>query len=431
MSIDAFRLVAAPLIHSWRARAAADQVSVAGPSPEAELVALGAPVWPLLHRTKLCAGERVAREAARLLGEAAGAELPPDEAFERLRYCLSPVLLLRTDARAAELLERHLAGTLADFARGSPPVRGRAEEEFCMLGEVAERFLAGESAAAAVAPGDLDALRRSVAWGVWPELRERTGLSMAGWEKLPRRERQMAVSLWKRLAGDDAILLLRRVLRDDPDPPVRDLAAAALYEMEAIDLAMPPRGMPPPQALRVLLIRAGLLRRRAEWERALQILDMLARRLPDDREVHFELGYTLRQAKRFEEALDAFARALALEGGRPVDAFIRYQIAVTLLQCGRYQEAIARFEEELGRDPGDAYLVRALWYDLACALALSGRHEAAIDALLKAIEKGFRDREHLARNDPDLESLRGLEDFKKVLRALDAAEARDRLERRR
>ena len=46
-----------------------------------------------------------------------------------------------------------------------------------------------------------------------------------------------------------------------------------------------------------------------------------------------------------------------------------------------------------------------VFYNLACSYALLGRPEDAFDALEKAIERGFSDAEHMARDD-DLKSLR-------------------------
>lgn len=65
-----------------------------------------------------------------------------------------------------------------------------------------------------------------------------------------------------------------------------------------------------------------------------------------------------------------------------------------------------------------------LWtYNLACALALQGKTQEALDALDSAIRLGFSDAAHLGQ-DPDLASLRDNEGFKQRL-ALLATQARD------
>jgi len=58
-----------------------------------------------------------------------------------------------------------------------------------------------------------------------------------------------------------------------------------------------------------------------------------------------------------------------------------------------------------------------LWYDLACARALSGRREPALEALQTAVDKGFADVEHLEA-DLDLEALRDLEEYRALVTAL-------------
>jgi len=59
-----------------------------------------------------------------------------------------------------------------------------------------------------------------------------------------------------------------------------------------------------------------------------------------------------------------------------------------------------------------------VWYNLACAEAMSGRENAAIDALERAVETGFEDFE-LMRSDEDLESVRGTERFETLVRGLE------------
>ncbi|HAK95583.1 MAG TPA: hypothetical protein DCM87_11395 [Planctomycetes bacterium] len=430
----AFRRVALPFLQAWRL-SVSDAAGPGPPAPDApaardpaaELLALGAPAWPLLHRTARCGNRIVARAAERVLADAAErlAAMPDQRTFERLRYFLSPLLARRGDAAAGDLLREHLSRTLADARTGTARVRARAEEELCFLGTPAEEFLSDPARTPELGAAERDALLRSVKWCLFPDLRIRTGMSMDGWERLSWRERHERVPLWKRIAGEDAVPLLMRVMAEEPEDIVKLSAVVALIEIGAIDGAAAPAGVPPPVALRVLLLEVWDLRRKSEFGRALDLLDMLVRELPGDREVRVEFGITLRHAKRFDDALREFRTALGLSGPRPKEAAVGYQLALTLLQAGRHEEAIVEFTRYLGTAAGDTALARALWYDLACAYALSGRPAEAIDALLASIEKGFRDREHLVRNDPDLESLRQLPEFRRVVDALDRAAAAD------
>jgi tetratricopeptide (TPR) repeat protein len=437
----ALRRVTLPLVQAWRVTAAAGDAApgtkagAAAPAqdPLRELLAAGAPAWAILHRTARCSAKRVAEKTEAVLAAAAAElALPSDQAvFERTRYFLAPLLLRRSDAAARARFGEHLVRTLADFRGGTPRVRARAEEELCLLGRPAEEFLTDEARSPDLGRAEREQLLRGVKWCVWPELRARTGMSMDAWEALAWREKADLVPQWRRVAGEDAIPLLERVLAEEREDVVKFAAEIALYELGARDIVSAPAGVPPPEALRVLLLQVWELRRKSEFGRALDLLDMLIRKLPEDREVRVELGVTLRQAKRFDDALREFRTALGLSGTRPNEATVGYHIALTLLQADRFDEAVPEFKKYLAKAGSDAGLERALWYDLACAYALAGKPEDAIDALLAAIAKGYRDREHLTRNDPDLESLRGLPDWRRVLDALDKAEALDREEKAR
>jgi tetratricopeptide (TPR) repeat protein len=56
-------------------------------------------------------------------------------------------------------------------------------------------------------------------------------------------------------------------------------------------------------------------------------------------------------------------------------------------------------------------------YNLACSLALSRRHIAALDSLRKAVSLGYRDFDWMEQ-DPDLESLKADPQFQAILREL-------------
>lgn len=58
------------------------------------------------------------------------------------------------------------------------------------------------------------------------------------------------------------------------------------------------------------------------------------------------------------------------------------------------------------------------WYNLACARALMGRKEPALEALQHAVDAGYADLDHL-ESDPDLESLRGEEGYRRLVRRLE------------
>jgi hypothetical protein len=65
--------------------------------------------------------------------------------------------------------------------------------------------------------------------------------------------------------------------------------------------------------------------------------------------------------------------------------------------------------------PGTPYVL----YNLACAHARSGSKGAALDALAKAADAGFRDLKGL-EGDPDLASIRGKKEYKELVARLAA-----------
>lgn len=80
------------------------------------------------------------------------------------------------------------------------------------------------------------------------------------------------------------------------------------------------------------------------------------------------------------------------------------------------------YEKGLELDRRLAVLLRndpVVHYNLACSFALTGKKNEALAALKHAIEIGYDDGLHMAK-DPDLKSLRGLPAFQKLLKALDA-----------
>ena len=99
-----------------------------------------------------------------------------------------------------------------------------------------------------------------------------------------------------------------------------------------------------------------------------------------DIEISFLAGLTRRDP--------AFVEALQLLG----DDYI---------QRGQLREGIQVDEQVARLRPDDP----AVQYNLACSYALTDRHEAAYDALNRALDAGYRDFHRLSR-DPDLAAFR-------------------------
>ncbi len=95
------------------------------------------------------------------------------------------------------------------------------------------------------------------------------------------------------------------------------------------------------------------------------------------------------------------------------DPEVWLRLGVALHSNRRYAEAVAAYSEAA---KGSSERARAL-YNLACADALLGEKDKALDAMARAIDAGFRDRGAYER-DPELASIRGDTRFGKMLAAL-------------
>lgn len=102
-------------------------------------------------------------------------------------------------------------------------------------------------------------------------------------------------------------------------------------------------------------------------------------------------------------------------GGKPGEAFLplppEATAAFQAFNRGEYESSIALYDTLLAEHlPGNAGVL----FNIACAEALLGRTDAAIEQLKAAVEADERARE-LARTDSDLDSLRGDPRFGKLI----------------
>ena len=102
---------------------------------------------------------------------------------------------------------------------------------------------------------------------------------------------------------------------------------------------------------------------------------------------------------------------------RHVDALIPLAEAYT--RKGLYEKGLEMDKRLSKLRPKDA----AVRYNLACSLALLHKKKEALAALGRAVQLGYTDWEHLAR-DPDLKGLRHLGAFKKLVGLLKSLAAR-------
>jgi len=90
-----------------------------------------------------------------------------------------------------------------------------------------------------------------------------------------------------------------------------------------------------------------------------------------------------------------------------------FEQTMLLIQTKKYDLAVANFALDAEVMPDNS----RVWYNLACAYSLNGDKRRALDALNKAVQKGFSDVQELERN-PQLDAIREEAGFKKIVEGL-------------
>jgi ketosteroid isomerase-like protein len=110
---------------------------------------------------------------------------------------------------------------------------------------------------------------------------------------------------------------------------------------------------------------------------------------------------------------DAEAAYRAYLEANPSNSFAWNRLGTSQVQQQKYGEAVMSLERAIATGGGAA----VDFYNLACAYALSGAPEKALDNVERAIGAGFRQRAQY-ESDPDLKSLRELPRFKALMQPL-------------
>ena len=110
------------------------------------------------------------------------------------------------------------------------------------------------------------------------------------------------------------------------------------------------------------------------------------------------------------EAEAAYRRYLQ---SSPDNAFAWNRIGTSQVQQKKYAEAVKSLERAVEIGGGSA----TDFYNLACAHALAGEPDQALDNVERAIAAGFKRRAQY-QSDPDLASLRDLPRFKALMQPL-------------
>ena len=130
--------------------------------------------------------------------------------------------------------------------------------------------------------------------------------------------------------------------------------------------------------------------------------------MPYSAEPDYWLATLLMAQGRPQHAAPTLERGLARDSThRPS----RLLLAEALMELGRRKEARAQLERALREGPGEPRDV----FNLACLRATEGETSGALDALERAVEAGYADRESL-EHDPDLATVRGDPRFAALLK---------------
>ncbi|MEE2857500.1 MAG: tetratricopeptide repeat protein [Planctomycetota bacterium] len=313
------------------------------------------PMWP--------EPQRISRADLRIIGSLlpATGEAPPADAIAR-----------RAALLAIEQLESLDPVQIVD-----------ARDWLLDLGVIGQQALdswVSQVAPSSVAPGT----RRE--WSIRNRLRlpaavdPESSITLAGWDQLDAAARLDQMIRLRSVHGDRTVPTLVHLARTDEDPLLRRRSAellSLLGDPRAAAILLDQRRY---SADRIeeedrdsMLRAAANLRDSGDLEGAFSLLNDLALRLTADAEVHQALGVVAMRMRNFERAVQELERSISL-------------------------------------DPSDS----SARYNLACALALSGSLEAALEALQGAVKAGYSDHSH-ASEDPDLEALRGLPAFDGLL----------------
>ena len=210
-----------------------------------------------------------------------------------------------------------------------------------------------------------------------------SSISMAHWDRMDASARRNQLLQLRAVHGKQVSPTLVYLARQDPDKTVQRRCAellSLLGDPRGARLLLAQRQFSSDQieeTSRDAILRASVtLRDGGDLEGALSLLDDLSQRVTSDSELHHAIGIITMRMRNLERALEELQRAVSLDP----------------------------------RDP-------TIHYNLACAWALSGAAESALEALENAMKAGYSDADH-TRSDPDLESLRGLPAFEQLLQQM-------------
>ncbi len=284
----------------------------------------------------------------------------------------------------ADAIARRAALLAIDQLESLDPVQIVDARDWLLdLGVIGQQTLdawVSQATPSSVAPGT----RRE--WAIRNRLRlpapvdPESSITLADWDQFDASTRLDRMIRLRSVHGDRTVPTLVHLALSDEDPLLRRRSAellSLLGDPRAAVILLDQRRYSADKIEgedRDAVLRAAAnLRNSGDLEGAFSLLNDLALRLTADAEVHQALGVVAMRMRNLERAVQELERSISL-------------------------------------DPSDS----SARYNLACALALSGSLEAALEALRGAVQAGYSDHSH-AREDPDLEALRGLPAFEGLL----------------
>jgi len=152
---------------------------------------------------------------------------------------------------------------------------------------------------------------------------------------------------------------------------------------------------------------------RGEFAQAVDAYKKAVELRPNEPDFHRNLGDAYRRLGRRQEARAAYRMAVELAEAElkinPTDAERMASLGVLLAKSGDARAARVRVEQATALAPEDIQV----WFNAAVVHALAGRTAAAMDALEKAVVRGYSTA--VVAAEEDFESLRRLPEFRSLL----------------
>ncbi len=128
-----------------------------------------------------------------------------------------------------------------------------------------------------------------------------------------------------------------------------------------------------------LIIKGDSLAKLKRYEEAIEAYEKAIELDPKDAYAWVNKGFALDELKRYEEAIEAYEKAIELD---PKNDFSWVSKGISLWQLKRYEEAIEAYEKAIELNPKNDFP----WVNKGISLSELTRYEEAIEAYEKAIE---------------------------------------------